>query len=31
MDRKATTAALSLLLELHINPHNAPRKYLSKK
>lgn len=31
MDRKATTAALSLLLELHINPHNDPRIYMSKE
>lgn len=31
MDRKATTAALSLLLELHINPHNDPRIYWAKE
>lgn len=31
MDRKATTAALSLLLKLHINPHNDPRIYMSKE
>ena len=31
MDRKATTAALSLLLELHINPYNDPRIYWAKE
>lgn len=31
MDRKSTTKALSILLELHINPHNDPRIYMSRE
>lgn len=31
MDRKATTAVLSILLECHINPHNDPRIYMSRE
>lgn len=31
MDRKATTEALSILLEFHINPHKDPRIYMSKE
>ena len=31
MDRKSTTAALSILLECYINPHNDPRIYWAKE
>lgn len=31
MDRKATTSALSSLLECYINPHNDPRIYWAKE